>query len=242
MGFSRLSPRYAFSVVAMFDMVFAAGCGNSCFIGFSNNGSSSVIISAGNPPPTCSLSQGMGTMLVSATKSARCEICSDASRVEHLFVAVRGIELRDSSDTSTWLEIAPQLAEKPRQIDLMGSSAPETLVESALVPAGSYDAIRVLFTGASDNLVESLAASDCGKTRSNCIVAGDNHTESLLFTGGSPEVVISSDNLENKTVVVLPGSSLKLQLTLEARPVGSSSITTGWTLRMALVGRAAITR
>ncbi len=76
-----------------------------------------------------------------------CETCTAAARVEHLSVTVRGIELRGrgSADTDSpeWVELAPEFAKEPRQVDLLGNAAAEILVEDALVPAGSYREVRL---------------------------------------------------------------------------------------------------
>jgi hypothetical protein len=60
----------------MFTAIWLSGCGNSCFVGFFNNGNGGVIVSAGSPSPTCSLSQANGTMSAMALKSPVCESCT----------------------------------------------------------------------------------------------------------------------------------------------------------------------
>src|SRR5271156_5520199 len=126
MRFSRCHLRSAFSCVAMFTSIVLVGCGNSCFIGFSNNGNSGVIVKAGDPAPSCPLSQANGTMSVVALKSPACEVCTAAARTEHILVTLRGIQIHPSAGDDTnppdWIELAPGLAKEPRQIDVMGDS------------------------------------------------------------------------------------------------------------------------
>jgi len=236
--------RRTFSFVAQLSVLFAAGCGSTCFVGFSNNGNGSLLITASNPATACPTSQGMGTVLVSATKSVPCEMCTDASRMNRVFIALSGISLRESGESSTWLDLAPQLAREPLQIDLMDSSVPaQTLIASAIAPAGSYREIRMQF--AADFQIrseESVIASDCGRVHWNCIVAADGRAEPLFFPNDGSELVISTDNIENGSFLVLPGSKTTLRLTLQPQSLGYSSLATGWKLRTTLVGRVASTR
>src|SRR5215469_15495390 len=78
--------------VLILSMAAVVGCGNSCFIGFFNNGNGGAIIKAGNPPPPCSLPQTNGMMSVLAVKSSKCESCA-ASHPQHVFVTLQGIQL-----------------------------------------------------------------------------------------------------------------------------------------------------
>jgi hypothetical protein len=101
----------------MFTAIALTGCGDSCFVGFSNNGNGGLIVKVANPPPSCSLSQVHGAMSVVALKSSLCETCTAATRVEHVFVTLRGIQLRpgasEDARSPNWLELAPHLAKEP---------------------------------------------------------------------------------------------------------------------------------
>src|SRR5215469_5023044 len=98
--------------VVLFAGIGLAGCGDTCFAGFSINGNGGVIVKAGNPPPACSLSPAPVSMRVVALKSPACETCPSASRAKHLYVAVESVQLRaDSTDTvnsPNGLELAPE--------------------------------------------------------------------------------------------------------------------------------------
>jgi hypothetical protein len=136
----------------MFTAFGLPGCGNSCFVAFSNNGNGGVIVKAGDPAPTCSLSQGTGMVSAVTLESPACASCTAAARVEHVWLTLRSIQIRPSASEGTiavgWIELAPQLANDPRPIDLKGNSPPVLLVERAIVPAGSYTEVRVeYFTG-----------------------------------------------------------------------------------------------
>jgi Domain of unknown function (DUF4382) len=245
MRFSRCHLRSAFCCAAMFTAVGFAGCDNSCFVGFSNNGNGGVIVKAGNPAPTCSLSQANGTMNAVALKSPVCETCAPANRVEHVFVTLRSIQLRPSASDDTnspdWVELAPHLANEPRQIDLMGNSMPVILVKSAIVPAGSYREVRLQFFWGPPTSAEELPVENaCGETRWNCIVMADGHVEPLRLPGGVPELLILSQSTESESLVVVPDARMDLQLSLEPHQGSYFSSTEGWRPQNLLVGRATV--
>ena len=232
-----------FSCAAIFTAIGLAGCGNACVVGFSNFGNGGIIVKAGNPPPTCSLSQANGTISAVALKSSVCESCTAAARVEHIFVTLRSVQLRPSAsdDTSSpdWLELAPLLANKPRQIDLMDNSMPMILVESAIVPAGSYREFRLQFFLGSPTNTEGLPAENaCGETRWNCIVMADGHIESLHWPGDVPELLIPFQSIEGNSLVVLPDARTDLRLSLEPHRAGYSPSAEGWKPQNVLVGQA----
>ena len=247
MRFSRRNLQNTCCCAAMFTVIGLIGCGNSCFVGFFNSGNGSVIVKTGNSPPVCSLTQANGAMGVIMLKSPVCETCTAAARVEHVFVTLRSIQLRQSAmhdtDSADWLEIASQLANEPRQIDLIGNSTTEILVENAIVPAGGYREVRLQFFPDSPANDEKLAVENaCGEKRWNCIIMADGHVEPLRLPGDVPELLITVRGLENDSFAVLPDSRMDLQLSLEPHQVAYSSSTEGWKLQSVLVGRATVIR
>jgi len=231
----------------MFIAIGITGCGNSCFVGFSDNGNGGIIVSAGNPAPACSLSQANGKMSVVLVKSQVCENCTAAASVEHVFVTLRSIQLRhsasDDTNSSRWLELAAHLANEPRQIDLMGNSLPLVLVDSAVVPVDSYHEIRLQFSPDSPTSAEGLPAENaCGETRWNCMVMANGHVEPFRFPGGVLELLIPSQSIEGDSVVVLPDSRMDLLLSLEALQGSYFSSAEGWKPQNALVGHATVVR
>ncbi len=155
MKFVKTSLRNAFYDLTLGAAIGLAGCGNTCFFGFVNTGAGVVVVGTTSPPP-CSLTQGKATMNAVAVKSAVCEICSADARVEQAFVTVQRIQLHrvvPDDPVKDWLEIAPELASKPRQVDLVGDSPPEILVDNANIPADTYDELRsTILLDSSSNL------------------------------------------------------------------------------------------
>lgn len=240
MQFDRASLRNLFRCGAIIAAIGFAGCGNSCFVGFFNNGQGGVIVKTGNPPPPCSLTQARAAITAVAQKSAVCEACTADARVEHLFVTMQGIELRPTVTDETnndWLEIAPALASKPRPIDLVGDSL-ETLVENANIPAEAYREIRLRFCFDSRSHQECHADTPCGETLRNCVMMADGRIEPLRWPGGTPELVIAIRTLEGNSLAVLPDSFTDLRLSLEVQQAFGVSSIQGLKLQNVLVGRA----
>ena len=244
----RSSRRNIFSpfvAVALFLGLGLAGCGDFCIAGFSVNGSGAVNIKAGNPSPPCSLPHVNAMVRTVTLKTPACEACSNAARVEHVFVTLQGIQLNpDSADDTSpdkWLEIAPELAIKPHQIDLIGDSRSELLRENALVPAGGYSEVRLkLFDGPSET-AELAAENACGRAQWNCLIRLGGQVEELVLQREDSTLLLPIDTDSGSgDFVLLPDRKVELQLRLEPRQVFSSALTGGWKLHFVLAGHAAI--
>jgi hypothetical protein len=245
MRFSRCHVSGTFLSAALCTAIALAGCGNSCFVGFSNNGNGGLIVKTGNPPPTCSLSQGHGAMSVVAIKFPVCETCTTAGRVEHVFVTLRSVQLQPDAGDGTispdWLELAPQLGKVPRQIDLMGNSIPVILAESAIVPAGIYRGLRLqFFSGSPAGGQELPAENACRETGWNCKVTADGHVEPLRLPDGVPELLIPSLSIDSPSLVVLPDARMELRLSMEPHQGFYFLSAEGWQPQDVLLGRATI--
>jgi hypothetical protein len=184
-------------------------------------------------------------MHVNAMKSPACEACTAAARAEHVFVTLRGIQLRPTAleerDAADWLEIAPELANGPRQIDLIGDSLPELLVKNAFVPAGSYREVRLQFLHNSpENAAKLPTENACGNKQWNCVVMGDGNTRPIRWPGDEPDLHTKIQNGDSDLLVVLPDGVFDLQLRLETERIPDFSTTEGWQVVSVLVGRASV--
>lgn len=218
-----------------------AGCGDACFSGFINNGTGVVIVKVSNPPPSCSLNQVNGMVRVIARKSAACEACKTNDPQEHAFLTLRGIQLQtaDAQTTPTWLEIAPQLAKEPRQVDLT-VSRPDVLVEHLRVPAAGYRRLRLEFL--SESLVSHLSLpveNGCGDKGWNCLIATDGRIEPIP----QEDLVMELDGAQHIPFQLLPDSSVDLQVDLGmSRSALYFSDSTTLRVQPVIVGRAATIR
>jgi hypothetical protein len=231
----------------MSGVIALAGCGNSCFVGFFNNGNGHVAVAAGSPPPACSFSTARGALRVVALKAPVCELCAATARADHVFVTLRGIQLDPDNmgepHAADWLEIAPQLANEPRQIDLIGDTMPEILVESANVPAGGYREVRLQFLSDSAASGDKVPAENsCGEMRWNCVVMANGHAEPLHLAGGVPELLVAIQGPNGDSFTMLPDARMDLRLSLEPHQGAYFSSNEGWRLQTVLVGREAIGR
>ena len=240
--FSPCNPRNALAGVVLFAALGLTGCGDTCYAGFFNG--TSIGINLGTPASVCTLTNAKGAVRAAVVKSPSCESCTAGARVDHVYVTLRGVQLhagvvaeRNSPD---WVEIAPELADEPRQIDLAGGGGPAILAESATIPAGSYRQVRLEFVRDSATEDERVdVGGACGVTRRNCVVLGDGRVEAVRWTGEAPEVVITGQSLEGGSVVVLPDTTMELRIRVEARQVFSSSGREPWVAEAVLVGRVA---
>ena len=219
--------------------VIVAGCANTCFVAVSNNGSGTVVVKAGSPPPPCSLSQASGTITAMVAKSPQCENCASI-RAQHIFLTVRGVQLRPDfpvgSDSSNWIDLADSLAKTPRQIDLLSDSALETLISRASVPAGNYRQAKVQFLSASTESAElPRAVNSCGRTGWNCIVTPEGQAEPIQWADGSPEIVIPLEDRTGGLLLVLPEARIDLRFQLRLQPALALD-STGWRIQNAIAG------
>ena len=246
-SFSSISSLFA--GIAVFSLAIGlAGCGDVCVAGFSVNGTGQVNVSAGNPPPPCALPHVNTMMRTVALKTRVCEVCSNALKTAHAFVTLQGIQLHpaatEAAASSTWIEIAPQLAGAPRQIDLIGDSLAELLGENVLVPAGAYREVRLkLFTGSSEDTQKPAFENACGGSQWNCLVMTDGNVQELALPKEDLGLLLPL-SVENGSgpVTLLPDSKVELQLLLEPSQVFHSSPNGGWKSLMILAGHATIKR
>jgi len=235
--------RRAGSCVLVLSVAMVAGCGNSCFVGFSNNGNGGLIIKAGNPPPACSLPQTNGMMSVRVLKPLAFEF-GGAALPQHAFVTLQGVQLHSSdiADLASpdWIEIAPRLRAEPLQIDLIGGSVSELLVDSAAIPAGTYRQIRLRFLpDSSESGGKLLSQNACGEAHRNCIVTADGRIDTLAWAAEIPDILITGDAIQSGSLVLLPEAKMDVLLTFELSRMLYSSAAEPLKLRTFLAGHAA---
>ena len=225
-----------------------ASCGNNCFSGIFPNGTSIVLVKNSTPPP-CHFSTGMGMINVTAVKSQICETCTASSRAQHIFVTLKSIQLHsvfpDPPNYPEWLELAPQLLREPRQIDLLGDSTPELLVQNAPIPAGTYRELRLQFFPDTPADSDTLPPEyPCGHNRGNCILVADGRVEELHFTGNgdSPELLLPLQYSGSGALSVVPGAAFDLRFKLQPQQVSAVSPSEGWQIHYVLVGSASVSR
>lgn len=236
------------SAVVVLACLALTSCGTTCVAGIFANGPGIILVKNLTPPPACPFSTGMGKMNVAASKSQICEICTDSSRVQHIFVTLKSIQLHsvfpDSPNNPQWLELAPQLVREPRPIDLL-SDSPEILVQSASVPAGTYRELLLQFLPDTPADPDAPPAENsCGQNRRNCMLMADGRVEELHFTGNgvSPELLLPLQYNGSSALAVVPGTTVDLRFTLQPQQVSAVSPSEGWQIHYVLVGSASVSR
>lgn len=237
--------RSSFPWAIMLGVAVLSGCGHWCYAGYPPPGSN------GSPTQptggtTCASSNANGMVAV-ALKSPICKGCTPSGEVEHIFVTLQGIQLHANAMNepadADWIELSTELANLPRQIDLLGDSPPEALAENAHVPAGYYREIRLQFFEQSSVSTDDLPAENaCGKTGWNCVVHADGTIEALGWPQEVPELVIPLEGVHSNSMAVLPNVETNLNLRLELRPEFLFSNTGGWRVQKILVGQVETTQ
>jgi len=225
--------------------VGVAGCGNSCFAGFSINGNGGFAFKAGEPPPACSLMPARSMVRLAALKSRVCDACPASSRAEHIYLTVKNVQLHgESSDNAPeWFELAPAFEAQPLQFDLIGNSDAEILVQDKTIPAGNFRELRLRFY-----LGDSLAAAElvdnnlCGSAGWNCMVLADGRREPLRFPEETAELRIPLSEGPQGGLVLLPEDNVELRLSLLLQQGLLSAGGEALKIQNRLVGRATVVR
>lgn len=240
--FSCLPPcslRNALASAAVSTVLLLVGCGDTCVSGFFNPGGQITVTSGAS---ACTLPRTNGAVSTAIIKSGSCQICTPSARVEHVYLTLRGVQLHPSAiaerNSPDWVEIAPQLADEPRQMDLIGKTVPEILAQSAMIPAGSYRQVRLEFLpDPPARGGHSLGVGECGAARQNCIVMGDGGVDPVHWPGGVPELLITGQSMEGGALLVLPDTTAELRISLEPQQAFYSYTGERWEAKVALVGR-----
>jgi hypothetical protein len=224
------------------------GCNNTCFIFTSNPPTGTINIKAGDPKPGCMLTKANGAVRVLTHTVSTCIPCSASSRIAHIFVSLRGIEVHASAiadDVSPdWQELMPQLPGQPLQFDLVSAAASRAqlpLGEGVAISADAYRQLRLLFVPnhpSSDDPVPEKNA--CGGAGFNCVVSEDGRTYALLLDGAPPELRITSERIAGGFLLIPPDGNSNL--VIEFNPTWSlmSAVGEGVRLRPVLIGSASV--
>jgi hypothetical protein len=126
------------------------GCNDTCT---SNLPTGTIGITVSDPAATCRFAKANGTVRVVMQEISAASSSLRPSRVQHVFVTLRAVDVHPSSiadDASPdWQELLPHLSHQPLQIDLLSAAEDDLsqrpLVEPATIPAASYLQLRLRF-------------------------------------------------------------------------------------------------
>jgi len=223
------------------------GC-NTCVTFTSPNGTLGVVSS--DPRPPCMLPKVMSAVRLRMAAEPLCSSCVGSSQVQHIFLAIRGIELNSSAtahdDSPDWQELLPpEFKQNPLQIDLLESSVAQGVQEpfgkTAHIPAGIYRQLRLRLVpnhpAEEDQLPEK---NPCGSATFNCIFMADGTIQPLQLDNASSVLRITSERMESASLPLLPDTDADLVIQLKLMWVWSSSADNGVRLLPALTGNAKI--
>lgn len=127
----------------------------------------------------------MVTVTTVLTDPATCQ--APNGPFSHVYVTITDVQASVSStasatDSSSWVDLTPNLSKAPQQIDLLGQANNQcflaTLGDSMQLQAGNYQQIRVILASNSTGVTNNL----CGSS-ANCIVlAKDNSVHALQLS------------------------------------------------------------
>ncbi len=216
----------------------ATGCNNTCVSFNSNPPTGTLVINVNDTKSSCTLSRANGTVHVRVGASATQSAGLGPSSIQHIFVSLRSVAAHPSTvadeDSSDWLELAPQLAQQPVQVDLMTRSADSCapgLFGEAAVPAGTYRQARLRLLPNQPSTGEPVPEENaCGSVGFNCIVTTDGSIRPLALEGAAPELRIASERIAGGFFLVLP--DVGMDLIIEFNTYSSLAVPAGDSVRL----------
>ena len=155
-----------------------------------------VVAGCSNSVTSGTTGNGMGTVAVQMSDPATCQ--APSGPFAHVYVTISDVVAHTSSTASAsdsgWVDLTPNLAKSPKQIDLLG---PVTngcflaqLGDPLEIQAGTYQQFRVILTNTAPQ-----GANACG-AGANCVV---------LTSGGTSALALSS---ETQTGIKIPSGQV----------------------------------
>jgi len=206
------------------------GCNDTCFSFTSNPPTGTIGITVSDPAPACRFAKANGTVRVVMQEISADSSSLGPSRVQHVFVTLRGVDVHPNSITDDaspdWQELLPHLSHQPLQIDLLSAAedarTQRQLAEPATIPAGTYHQLRLRFVANQPAVSDTVPEKNgCGSAAYNCLVSQDGRVQPLVFD--QPELRITSESIPNGYLLIVPDSSADLVLAFSASWSFSSS-------------------
>ena len=226
------------------------GCNNTCFSFTSNPPAGTINIKAGNPKPTCRLTTKNAAVRVLTRTVSTCSSCTASSPIAHIFVSLRGIEVRSSAITDdaapNWQELMPRFQEQPLQFDLVSTTASRgarlPLGEDVTIPADAYRQLRLRFVPNQPTSEDPVPEKNACGTGFNCVVSEDGRTYPLLLDGAPPEFRLTSERIAGGVLLIPPESNSDLVIDFNVAWALSSVVGKGLRLFPVLIGSASVER
>ncbi|MCI0354022.1 MAG: DUF4382 domain-containing protein [Acidobacteria bacterium] len=180
-----------------------------------------IFLACGNVDVQGTLNPAMGTVAVHFSDPPTCE--APAGPYSHVYVTIRGVRAHRSSTAdaadSEWVDLAPGLANTPRQVDLLGTANASCFLASLgsnQLEAGRYQQIRLLLLD--NNSGGQVSGNQCSGNDANCVVlAADGSIHELnLSSEANTGIKIPSGQIAGGGFVVEEGQTTDLDIDLNA--------------------------
>ena len=252
LAYHRLSRVSSTLILLAACLLCVTGCNNTCVSGTLNGSSgSSVSVSTGSSPPSCSLSTANGIVHLeigaapgSASAPGITAFPMTRPSISHLFVTLAGVDVHSSplatDDTPGWQPLAPQLQAHPLQIDLLAeprANASSPAFADAIVPTGTYRQVRLRLASQAHNSLSSslpsvesaLETNRCGSGVPHCAVMSDGRISPVAFPHSRPDLGILLEGTPARALYVPPDGTVALVIELDrdrswAWPSGDSML------------------
>ena len=232
-------------------LIFVAGltaC-NTCVTFTSNPPTGTLGIVSSDPRAACMLTKINSAVRVQLIAEPVCSSCGGSGHVQHIFLAIRSIELNSSAtardDSSDWQKLLPpEIEQNPLQIDLMEGKADQAQFgKIARVPAGIYRQLRLRLVPNQPAEKHRLPERNaCGSGTFNCIVIADGSIHPLQIDPASSALRITADNMEGAALPFLPDTDTDLIIEWKLVWELSSTADDGIRLFPTLAGSAKVRR
>ena len=171
-----------------------------------------VAVGCGSSSPAST--SGMATVSVKISDPATC--MAPNGPFSHVYVTISDVEAdtnATASDTdSSWVDLTPNLAKAPVQVDLLATPSNgcflASLGDSLQLQAGDYQQIRLILTN-STSLISATNA--CGST-ANCVVVNGNTSPLLLSSETTTGIKIPSGQISNGGFNISAGQTKDLDI------------------------------
>ncbi|HEV3481826.1 MAG TPA: DUF4382 domain-containing protein [Candidatus Acidoferrales bacterium] len=178
-----------------------------------------------------------GNVRLSLNSSLAPDAASEPPSGQHIFVSLRGVEALAvplaGEDSPEWQEMAPELATRPVQIDLLaraGDSCGTSSLGDATIPQGLYNQVRLRLVPNQPKRNEPVPDENaCGPTGFNCVVAEDDMVRPIVW-GETLELRVPAERIEGGFFRVLPGADI--HLAIEFDPRSSMAVPAGDAVRL----------
>jgi hypothetical protein len=143
-----------------------------------------MVLSCGQSSIEVSFNPPRGTVSVSVSDPPSCRF--PRGDFKNVFVSIRSVQANISADenTNNWVELAPQLASNPVQIDLLAVGQNQCILrqlsQQVSVPVGDYQQIRLVLVPNNPQPGAPVPSPNaCGTAGFNCAVLADNSIKQL---------------------------------------------------------------